>query len=144
MAGMVFYYVTAAEAKELKQNPKKLTSLIKKNRPKIDIGESGFQIDLALSYILEKVDEPDIAYAIGGGNLIGNDNYFIKHHTAKRVKEISTALQKVTKEDFSEACLVIGASLDDMEELAWRPFISLKEFFTEASKKRKAIIETIY
>jgi len=145
MAGMVFYQISAAEVKELKKSPQKLSSLIKnKDRPKIDIGEAGFQIDLILSYIQEKINEPALADAIGGGNLIGNDNYLIKDHLAKEVKEITAALKKVTKDDFIEACMVIGASADDMEDLAWKPLISLTEFYTDASKKRKAIIETIY
>ncbi len=144
MSGMVFYHVSAAEAKELKKSPKKLSSLTKKGRPKADIGEAGFQIDLALSYIQEKTNKPVLAYAIGGGDLIGNDNYFIRHHIAKRVKEIAAELEKITRQDFVEAFMVIGTSPDDMDDLIWRPFILLKEFYTDASKKRKAVIETIY
>jgi Domain of unknown function (DUF1877) len=144
MAGMILYHVNATEAKELKKSPNKLSSLTRKNRMKVDVGEASFQIDLALSYILEKVDEPILAYVIGGGNLIGNDNYYIRCHPAKKVKEIAAALQKVIKNDFTEAYLAIGASPDDIDELGWTPFQALRDFYTEASKKRKAIIETIY
>jgi len=145
MAGEIFYLVTVAEVKEIKKSPEKIRSFDRNARNCLDLEHVGYNIDLALEYLADQLNQPSLGVAVSCEMDVGSSDCPVRHTPAKRAAEIAKALSVVSKALFLEAFDIANPGCEpDLGEYCFNHFKDLAEFFEDAAKKRKAVVKTIY
>jgi hypothetical protein len=145
MAGEIFYQVTVAEVREIKKDPEKIRSFDRRARTCIALEHAGYNIDLALEYLADRLNLPALGSAVSCEMDVGSSDCPVRHTPAKSTAEIAKALSAVSKALFLEAFDIANPGCEpDLGEYCFAHFKDLAEFFEDAAKKRKAVVKTIY
>ena len=145
MGGEIIYQVTAAEVGEIKKDPSVLAGFKPDSRESIDLGVSGYPIDIVLDYLNDDIGVAELCLAVSCDKDVGSDEFHAKTLNSKQVRAASAAMDKITRSAFKDAFETTHAGSDEAagDEL-YELFDDIRDFFKRAVKKRRSLVKTIY